>query len=263
MTDGVHPKTESPIVIGGLGRCGSTFLQNLLSSHPLVHIYGQFPPAQIIDVVGFMRFQQRLVEAGKWSEAANETPICDWPHYAGSDEKRTRELIRHFVRDWFCGFPVSTKTHWGLKALSLAYHEPYRDVWESWFPETRYIICVRDPFDSYQSAKNTVNPKAVLDDWLHRFVHLIQRHCASNYSRLFHLAGIDVAERDIAIADLLDFLDLPPDESMNCIVNAWPTVHKRKSDAERDFKVANQQREQAMGRIDGLSEAMTVLDNSR
>lgn len=262
----MHPGTESPIVIGGLGRCGSTFLQDLLSSHPRVHIHGQFPPAQIIDVVGFMQFQQQLVEAGKWSETANETPICDWPHYAGSDEDRTRELFRHFVRVWFCGFPVSTKPLWGLKALSLSYHEPYRAVWESWFPETRYIICVRDPFDSYQSAKNTVNPNAVLDDWLQRFVRLIQRHSGSDRSRLFHLAGIDVAERGLAIADLLDFLDLQMDDSIKRIVTAWPTVHKRKSDSERDFKVTkvtNQQREQALLRIDGLPEAMAVLDESR
>jgi len=53
------------------------------------------------------------------------------------------------------------------------------------------------------------------------------------------------------------------DESMNRIVTAWPRVHKRKPDAERAFTVTNQQREQALARIDGLPEAMAIFDDSR
>ncbi|MEO2015157.1 MAG: hypothetical protein ABGZ53_12375, partial [Fuerstiella sp.] len=104
--------SDAPVVIGGLGRCGSTFVQDLLSAHSLVHIYGQFPPAKIVDLVAFKEFQDRLVKAGAWSLSANQTPICGWPHYAGSDESRTDKLFSRFVRDWLCGFPVSSKPRW-------------------------------------------------------------------------------------------------------------------------------------------------------
>lgn len=42
MTD----QEASPIIISGLGRSGTTWMQWFLSQHPRIHIHGQLPDMQ-------------------------------------------------------------------------------------------------------------------------------------------------------------------------------------------------------------------------
>ena len=109
---------ERPIIIGGIGRSGSTFLQWLLTRHPDIHIYGQ------IDRLGLDLAHQWYQEALNGSNinlGANKDERrvhYDVAHYAGAEPDELRGAFRHAVRRVITGEPIESTRRWGIKGLS-------------------------------------------------------------------------------------------------------------------------------------------------
>ena len=122
---------DAPIFVSGYPRSGTTWMQWFLSQHPDIHIHGQLPN---LDWQPGWQWYQQLLECGRWAERANERVGYEVPHYAGSDERRCRQLFATLIRDFLTGF-APPKRRWGIKSLTWCMTSGLPEQVESLWPE--------------------------------------------------------------------------------------------------------------------------------
>jgi hypothetical protein len=251
MTD----DSTRPIVVTGLGRSGTTWMQTLLSQHPRIHIHGQSPniPWQTL-----WQWYETLIEQGQWSQSANRQTGYDIPHYAGSLPRQAHELFKQMFHGYFTGNGPETP-RWGLKWLRLPYHAKSGSQFEVLWPETLWVVCIRDPFRTVESMKNTFVPDLDVAEWLTMWVRMCEFVTTHDDRRvtllqLDRLATLDTEQRLGATRDLLHRLGESPTVETDAFTRRWPIIHKVKPDGARSFRLSDAQKNELFQSVRGLQE---------
>lgn len=234
---------EAPIIVTGPNRSGTTWMQWFLSQHPRIHIHGQTPN---IPWHSFWNVSQTMVEQGDWARRANLQVGYEIAHYAGSDRQRSRDIFCRALREFLSGFGPF-KPRWGVKWLDMCAEPGAVDQVEWLWPQTRWIVCIRDPFVTISSTKNTFVPDvdgpALAQIWV-RTCQFVESHHGDRVA-LFQvdlLARQTETGRREAIERVLDCVGEEPTEETDRFVSQWPLVHKVRADDERTFVLSDEEK---------------------
>lgn len=234
---------EAPIIVTGPNRSGTTWMQWFLSQHPRIHIHGQTPN---IPWHSFWNVSQTMVEQGDWARRANLQVGYEIAHYAGSDRQRSRDIFCRALREFLSGFGPF-KPRWGVKWLDMCAEPGAVDQVEWLWPQTRWIVCIRDPFVTISSTKNTfvpdVDERALAQIWV-RTCQFVESHQGDRMA-LFQmdlLARQTETVRREAIERVLDCVGEEPTEETDRFVSQWPLVHKVRADDERTFVLPDEEK---------------------
>ena len=230
-----------PIFVTGPNRSGTTWMQWFLSQHPRIRIHGQTPN---IPWHFFWNVCQTMVEHGDWARRANLQVGYEIAHYAGSDCQRSREIFCRAFCEYLAGFG-RPKPRWGIKWLELCAVPGAAAEVEWLWPETRWIVCIRDPFVTISSTKNTfvpdVDERALAQTWVNtcRFAESHQSRRVVLF-QMDRLAGQGEAERLAAIRRVLECVGEEPTEETERFTREWPLVHKVRPDQQRTFTLSEE-----------------------
>lgn len=261
------PPTDSPIIVTGMARSGTTWVQWFLSQHPRIHIHGQ-PPARVADGV-LWDFYDTLREQACSASLSNADLGHPIAHYAGSDPERTCNVMAALIRDWLTGFGPE-KPRWGIRWPWLAADADGVEMIEGFWPDARWVVCIRDPFLTLASLKNTYSPKLTLEtmhrsaaNWIRicRFVetHDGRRTC---FVQIDKLAEWSPCQRRDALAIVLECIREEPHAATDAFVNDWPVVHKVKPDRERTFALTDADKRQLLDAVPDLGPQMERMGYS-
>jgi hypothetical protein len=144
-----------PIFICASGwRCGSTLLQRLLCSHPEVHIWGENRGI----CVELQRLYQQLVDLQPLSEHAGKEYKAlgtnGWIAMLNPPLEEFSAGIGALIVRYF-GEPVRAmgKSRWGFK--EVRHGGATVEFLHRLFPDARFLLLVRDPWDCLASARAT------------------------------------------------------------------------------------------------------------
>lgn len=249
-----HSRDEAPIIISGLPRSGTTWMQHYLSRHPRIHIHGQMPKE--LPWTMFHEWYQTLVEKAEWSEQANQRLDYEVPHYAGCDPDTCTRLFREFVRNYLGGFGPD-KPRWGLKYIGLCFQPEAVEQFETLWPETKWIIGMRHPLLSINSLRNTFSPDADVVDYLQAWVatcEFIDQHDPKRVAMfdIDRLTAACPAQRRAVLASVWDCLEetTPVDDTK--FLESWEVVHQVRPHAERAMLISETELNQATDQVPGL-----------
>lgn len=192
-------------------------------------------------------WHEEMVEAGKWGKRSNKSedvahyPI---PHYAGSDEKRCNSIFAKMVQDFLCGFGPN-KPRWGVKCLWLCTNQKMVSKINALWPQAKWIICIRNPFTSFESQKNTFVKDMDLDVWIRRWISSV-RFLDNNKGFLIQIDKLkdeDNTKRRERLNRLIKFIGEEPDEATDKFISQWPVVHKVTQDANRNFTLGSNRKQ--------------------
>ena len=245
---------ESPIVVTGLGRSGTTWTQWFLSHHPCVAIAGQTPqvPRRAVQLV-IKLLVGDLRQAMAWTERANRDVGYPVPHYAGCTVQEYRRRTAEFLAGILTGHGPR-RARWGLKELDSPAEPAWRARWLWLFPRTRWILCVRDAFAAIESARNTFVPDANIERWLRTWVDFATWARRDDSVFLWRLSTVPNSPeaRTEATRALLDHCGLHHTPETLDFVRWWPLVHKVIPDHARRFKFSTRDKRQWLERLPAL-----------
>jgi hypothetical protein len=247
-------ETIPPIIVTGLGRSGSTWMQWFLSRHPRIQIHGQSPK---IPWRTFWTWCRTMVEQGEWAAAANRRVGYEIAHYAGSPPERAQDVFRRCFRDFLSGFGPS-KPRWGLKWIGLCGEAGEVDQFESLWPDARYVVCIRDPFVTITSFGNTfastLDPRQYALKWVAtcEFVesHALGRVVAVQMDKLQERTG---PERKAAMHGVMECIGEEACGETDEFLERWEIVHKVTPDAQRSFELSDLDKRTLIEEIPGLA----------
>lgn len=228
---------DSPIFVTGMPRSGTTLLQHWLSQHPRIAIYGQEPTA-----CAWGEWLQTLLNGVDFTRESNERLEYEVPHYAApTDRDAVAGRLLDYIK-WYLTGGVSTP-RWGAKSLTQCRMLP--DTILKHWPDTRWIVCIRDPFRSIESLRNTFDPEGTVSLettrqwWLHavRFAH-------GRPEALPVLADQLTTEdqRQQAAECICQFVGEAVTDEMRQFATDWPVVHKVVADGDRQFRLEETER---------------------
>lgn len=252
---------NSPIIISGTPRAGTTWMQWFLSQHPNIHIHGQEPQLAWSTL---FKWHEEMIQASEWGEKSNKSrdvksyPI---PHYAGSDKNRCDEIFRSMVKDFMCGF-APEKPRWGVKALWLCSNQKMVDKINKLWPDTKWIICIRHPFASFESQKNTFVKDMDLDIWIKRWIDSVA-FLQQNDGFLIQIDNLSKENyqfKNKQLNKLIKFIKEQPSKETDNFIKQWNIVHKVKPDADRGFKLGEKRKQEMKNKYPQLNQYMQQLN---
>lgn len=240
----------APIVVTGPGRSGTTWMQHALSQHRDVHIHGQEPlPRELV-----FQWLQTLLTAGQRAQRNNAALQYAVAHYAGSDADRTHQAVRQMYQQFLCGFGPE-RPRWGAKLLGLAASPESVAAWEDLWPDTRWIVCLRDPFVTLASQKNTFEPDRrpaeFIENWI-ACARFAQAHPRAAVFRIDELEQAAPDAREAAFAKVLTTAGLSMDDGVADWIRRWPVIHRVKPHQQRTWQLSQEQREYLLARYPEL-----------
>lgn len=129
--------TASPILVGGAGRSGTTWVLKVLGLHPDVQKVHENSLAYTV---------YREICASWWAQE-----FCR--EHCDGDPQRHEGVAMEAMREALCGVFPSSRARWVMKVIwgvESTWGVPLR-VWAGTFPGARYIHCVRNPLDTLAS----------------------------------------------------------------------------------------------------------------
>jgi hypothetical protein len=252
---------ETPIFVTGPARSGTTWMQWFLSQHPRIQIFGQPPPA--VTWERLWEWRELLLDQSRWSLHANAQVGYSIPHYAGSPPDIAQAAFRRFLRDYLGGFG-NGRPRWGLKWIDLCARSEHIAQVEAVWPEVRWIVCLRDPFATIASTKNTFarerDPAQVARDWVAscRFagVHDPRRTALVQIDQLVRCSTHQRRQR---LNEIIALAREPPHARTDEFIQSWPIVHKAVPDEHRQFSLTPALRQNLLECVEGLAECMTQI----
>jgi hypothetical protein len=234
-----HKYNMDPIIITGPPRSGTTWMQFFLSQHPDIHIHGQEPQLPWSDSVNWL---DKMIKAGQWGKKSNKSetvknyPI---PHYAGSPKNHCEDIWRKMIHDFITGYGPQKKKRWGHKALWLCVNKEVTERLQEVWPKAKWIVCIRHPFLSFESQKNTFCKKQNIEDWIERWIESIEFY-KNNESFLFQIDLLSEKENSIKKREtdkLFSFIGENPTKETDKFLYNWQVIHKVTPNHERTFKL--------------------------
>lgn len=153
-----------PIFVFGTGRCGSTYVQNLLSERTDAWIWGEHGGLLIPLLQTLRRFENDRSLAGAISRARKPNPGDDWElawrPSPGIVEFRSR--LRGFVERLFDDLPPGKRV-WGFKEILYGLHDETPRLLLDLFPEAQSVFCFRAPETTVWSMLKAWTPKLLAD----------------------------------------------------------------------------------------------------
>jgi hypothetical protein len=240
-------------------------MQHLLTAHPDCFIHGQPGGAlRLDDLFGFL---DAIVDAGNRAETSNAQLAYDVPHYCGSTPKRTTVLFRDFLRRYIIshGEPECFgRVRWGMKWVGVVEPSDVERL-ESLWPDALWVICLREPFSAAESLANTYLPPTLdtvrwhLEQWVHS-VRLADTHGSRVVGFLMdRTASLEPSLRGIAVRTILTHVGLSRSDKVDAFVDAWSVIHKAVPDADRKFRLTDDDRARLLDEVDGLAESADRL----
>lgn len=240
-------------------------MQWFLCQHPRIHIHGQEPHLSWVTLVSWY---EQMVEAGRWGRRSNEMPenkVYPIPHYAGSNPERCKEIWATMVRDFLCGYGNLEKPRWGQKCLWVsAKQEVIKTIMNVW-ADARWIICVRHPFISFESQKNTFVKDQDLQEWVKKWINSIR--FAENNSDIAFMVQIDNLSKEpldfrkkVLNKLLNEHLGEDSTTETEAFLDQWKIVHKVKEDNERSFRMPEEKKREMLKKFPDLKVYMEKLN---
>jgi hypothetical protein len=155
---------ERPVVILSTGRAGSTLLQKLLNTHEELVIWGEHDGflnslMQSWITVSRSKWIPDTEPSGDWLLGKNRPLNVDkWTAWDGSFSKQAyNSHLKGFIDNIFSEH-VPVNVRWGFKEIRYRNIE-LMNFWSALYPETQYILLMRNPIDSCLSF-TTANANA-------------------------------------------------------------------------------------------------------
>jgi hypothetical protein len=255
---------DNPIVITGPPRSGTTWMQFFLCSHPNIYIHGQEPKLSWKESIQWL---DKMTQAGEWGEKSNRSKtVKDYaiPHYSGSGPQRCESIWRKMIYEFISGYgnQKSGQTKWGHKALWLCAREKEVKTLLRVWSNAKWIVCIRDPFLSFESQKNTFVKKQNLEEWIDLWMKSYEFYKSNNESFLFQIDKLSQKsneEKEEVICDLLRFLGESKTAETDRFISEWKVVHKARPDGERDFRLGDKRRNEMFEKYSKLKTYMQEL----
>lgn len=250
--------TQSPIFVTGMPRSGTTLMQHLLSRHARIVIHGQEPKT-----VAWGEWLRTLKQGIAFAKTSNSQLAYECPHYAAetADPLETSTRFLTLISGYLTGGSPSPR--WGVKSLSQC-RKIAPQIQEVW-PETRWIVCVRHPFRSFESLRNTFDRNGTYSP-----LELAQGWCKAVLFGLFHPQATLIQcdqlrtgeERHRKMAELFQFLEESYSPEVQQFVDQWPIVHKVIADEERSYRFSFEELEELQSRCHLISRLAEKLNYS-
>jgi len=251
---------HDPIIVSGMARSGTTWMQWFLSQHPRIHVHGQ-PPN--LPWNAFWKWYQTLMEHSAWSVKGNRHHGYEIAHYAGSPPERCRAVFKRMFREYLTGHGPD-RPRWGLKWLDLCANPKMVGQFESLWPQTCWIVCLRDPFVSLSSQKNTFVPSVDLHKYAAGWVRTCE-FVKSYDPRRVVAVQIDKLDkqtpdaRQAALECVLACLGEEPSQETEEFLRRWPLVHKVIPDQQRRFVLSDEQKRSLLDEVPQLAACMEEM----
>jgi hypothetical protein len=245
----LHPYAVSPIFVTGMPRSGTTFVQHLLSQHPRIAIHGQEPAG-----VSWASWLQALIEGLQAAPRSNAELEYAVPHYAGRlDTQTARREFLEFLRHYFIA--DEPKPRWGLKSL-LDCRTAASDLLSVW-PETKWIVCLRNPFLSIESVRNTYDRGQLrtIDELVAWWVDAAQ--FAAIRSEALPVYIDRLTDHDIRrswLRELFAFLGEEVTPDVAAFVDCWPVIHQVVRPEQRTYRLSPAERAELLDRFPMLAD---------
>lgn len=254
---------DNPIIVTGPPRSGTTWMQFFLCSHPNIYIHGQEPKLSWQDSVEWL---QKMIRAGEWGEKSNNSKtVKDYPipHYAGSERSRCEAIWRKMIYEFISGYGKQTTSQrkWGHKALWLCARNE-SDVLKNVWPNGKWIVCLRHPFLSFESQKNTFVRKQNLEEWIELWIKSYEFCKNTKESFLFQidtLSDKSHKEKEERVDELLNFLNETRTIEIDKFISEWKVIHKARPDSDREFKLGEKRKKEMLDKYSNLKHYMNEL----
>lgn len=254
---------NNPIIVTGPPRSGTTWMQFFLCTHPNIYIHGQEPKLPWSES---LKWLNRMIEAGEWGHKSNNSQtVKDYliPHYSGSSKERCMLIWRKMIYEFISGYGNnrSGQTRWGHKALWLCAKKEAKELEKVW-NDAKWIVCLRDPFISFESQKNTFVKDQNLEQWIDLWIKSYKFYKNNQNSFLFQIDKLSQKshqEKKDLIDSLLNFLGEPRSVETDKFISEWKVVHKACSDDKRKFKLGEKRRKEMFEKYSELKEFMEEL----
>jgi len=246
-------QVSAPIVVSGPPRSGTTFTQELLSSHSRIRIHGQ---SEMWSTV--WRWYQELCQAGCSAAKRNSSIDCI-AHFGGSDECRCRSIIGRLWRDFITGY-AENRPRWGWRAPWMCANPTQVEQLEAFWPDARWVVCIREPFQAWRSQRGTYAKSLSLQESIRRWIQTVRFAQGGDRARVFVMqvdrwSRATAAERQSRIDKLFCNLNEPMEPAVQKFVQKWPRVHHRAGHAE----LSPQQRRSVLEWFPNLPELMESM----
>ena len=232
---------EAPIFVTGMPRSGTTFVQHLLCAHPSITIHGQEPAR-----FSWGDLLKAAVQGVGDAASSNAQLNYDAPHYASpSEPAEVAYRMLDFVKWYLTG--GRSDRRWGSKSLTQC--RVAADVISECWPATRWIVCIRDPFRSVESLRNTydrgqqIEIETLTQWWTDAagFAHENTAAMPVVFDRLE-----DTVIRMGFVEQLFEFVGEPATEETLSFAQEWPVIHKVTEDQHREYCLSTHEREQML-----------------
>lgn len=249
---------SDPICVVGMPRSGTTWMQFALSEHPRIHIAGQYPN---IAWETMWSWRQQLVAAGRY---AVDNMVYRVPHYAGSSIGRCDDIFRRMFCDFITGLNPDMP-RWGGKFITMCANPDEVRQFEQLWPAARWIVCVRDPFRSYNSAMNTFGARMSLAEWCQTWIKVVRFAMSHDPARtiLFQIDQLEDVSPDERIKRMADVLSITGENEapqLTEFVQSWAKVHWVKPEAERVNHVSETDKSEIISQCNELRSLLADLN---
>lgn len=188
-----------------------------------------------------LEWLKKMTDAGKWGAKSNKSDDVknyEILHYAGSPPDRVRQIWKTMVKDFLTGYGPETP-RWGTKCLWLCTKvhcvEKLNEIW----PNLKWVICIRHPFLSFNSQRNTFVQEQDLEMWIRKWIASVK------FTELFdhicvQMDQLDELPEEVRLKKLgqvFKFVGESPTSQTEAFVKKWPVIHKVRPNKIRKFSV--------------------------
>lgn len=209
---------QSPVIIIGAGRSGSTLLSAIFNEHPGISFFGEsyFLAPHVWQRV-FEKHGLVMSYLSEWRNPKN----LEGNEFEISEQRRVGELIAQFVADVMKTDPESSR--WGYKEIwngSPQFESFDWQIYDLIFPRAKYIHLVRNPFRyaiSTAGRKQKEFTRKIFEDQLNNWVKMHEYNSQRADTGRYYLVRYEdiVGKPKETIREVLEFVGI--EWNVNCL----------------------------------------------
>lgn len=217
---------KAPIMVSGYGRSGTTWMQNFLSLHSDIKIYGQQRPA----LTHWHDLYKNIAEWADQNEKSNsEVKTGIMPHYAGMNKATFKKEFSKFFINYFTSLGHVKSKYWGFKALNICSYRLMVDFINEICGGSKWIVCIRNPVVAYSShARNFPDSLNTFERMIDTWYNVAKAGYDNPDMLLIDVVGIasnTLEQRMMKFDFLWEFLNIEPVDANIEAVRAYEKIH--------------------------------------